>query len=253
MIIALNGYAGSGKDEMGNIIQYLSSPAGKLKTYEEFKTRIKNPTALGNVYQSNWVIKKWAGKLKQIASILTNIPISSFEDQDFKKTELGKEWDNLEELMSCNCGKFLDYGHKDGKCINCKKSIIKKYSPMTIRELLQRLGTDAMRDGLHINTWVNALMSEYKMKNQSFDNSSNWIEKEDGYPNWIITDTRFPNEAQAVKDKGGIIIRINRNGVNPINNHPSEVGLDNWSFDHIIENNGTIIELIDIVKDLNIS
>ena len=30
------------------------------------------------------------------------------------------------------------------------------------------------------------------------------------YPNWIITDVRFPNEADAIKGRGGIIIRVNR-------------------------------------------
>ena len=60
---------------------------------------------------------------------------------------------------------------------------------------------------------------------------------EDGpMPNWIITDTRFPNEAQAIKDKGGIVIRVDRSGVKPINDHPSEVGLDSWNFDYKIAN-----------------
>ena len=35
--------------------------------------------------QSKWEIKKFAGKLKQIASLLTGIPIEKFEDQEFKK------------------------------------------------------------------------------------------------------------------------------------------------------------------------
>ncbi len=32
---------------------------------------------------------------------------------------------------------------------------------MTVRELLQKLGTDAIRDNLHEDAWVNALISEY--------------------------------------------------------------------------------------------
>ena len=30
------------------------------------------------------------------------------------------------------------------------------------------------------------------------------------YPNWLITDVRFPNEVDAIKERQGIIIRINR-------------------------------------------
>lgn len=70
------------------------------------------------------------------------------------------------------------------------------------------------------------------------------------YPNWIITDCRFPNEAQAVKDKGGIIIRIDRPGVNPINDHPSETGLDNWKFDYKIANLSDIYTLKETVRDI---
>ena len=117
---------------------------------------------------------------------------------------------------------------------------------MTVREFLQKLGTDALRSGLHDNTWVNALMSEYTPIAENWDSDGNTTVE--SYPNWIITDTRFPNEAQAIKDKGGKIIRINRKGVKPINNHPSEVGLDNWDFDAIIYNNGSIDELIESVK-----
>jgi hypothetical protein len=60
--------------------------------------------------------------------------------------------------------------------------------------------------------------------------------KDGPMPNWIITDTRFPNEAQAIKDKGGLVIRVDRPGVKPINDHPSEIGLDNWKFDYKIAN-----------------
>lgn len=67
------------------------------------------------------------------------------------------------------------------------------------------------------------------------------------YPNWIITDMRFPNELKAVKNKNGITIRVNR--VNLIeNNHPSETSLDSATFDYVIDNNGTIEELIQKVR-----
>ena len=101
--------------------------------------------------------------------------------------------------------------------------------PMTVRDFLQKLGTDAIRDGLHTNAWVNALMADYKKIDYNDD-------EQPEYPNWIITDTRFPNEAQAIKDAGGLVIRVDRPGVKPINDHPSEVGLDSWKFDYKIAN-----------------
>jgi hypothetical protein len=116
--------------------------------------------------------------------------------------------------------------------------------PMTVRDLLQKLGTDACRNGLHTNTWVNALMADYKMHPEHFNDIANGRETGDGYPNWIITDTRFPNEAQAIKDAGGIVIRVDRPGVKAINAHPSETALDNWNFDHKIMNGSDIIALM---------
>ena len=74
---------------------------------------------------------------------------------------------------------------------------------MTYREFLQKLGTEAMRDGLHTNVWVNALFADYipHKKEGGFQRSvkdTNGIpydfEYEVEYPNWIITDMRFPNE-----------------------------------------------------------
>ena len=86
-----------------------------------------------------------------------------------------------------------------------------------------------------------------------------WIK--DQYPNWIISDTRFPNEVQAVKDRGGITIRITRpdfveNTLTgekfPVKvhrqEHESETALDNYKFDYEIQNDGTIAELIDKVE-----
>jgi len=187
MIISISGYSGSGKDTVGTILQQID----------------KN---------SHWEIKKWAGKLKQVAELLTGIPVEKFEDQEFKKTNLGKQWNDR---------------------IN---------NPMSVRDFLQKLGTEGLRDGLHTNTWVNALMADYKCV--PADRAPNGWD----CPNWIITDTRFPNEAQAIKDAGGIIIRVTRPGIGPVNDHPSETGLNQWKFDYEIQNDSSLNELINSVR-----
>ena len=79
------------------------------------------------------------------------------------------------------------------------------------------------------------------------------------YPNFIITDTRFENELEAVKKRGGITIRVNRKPIIIINNmeyiigideqeHSSETALDNEIFDYEIVNDGTISDLIDKIR-----
>lgn len=211
MLIGINGYSGSGKDTVGIMIQYLKcTKKGNVSIEEAIKDYENHEWWLEE--QSEWEIKKFAGKLKDIASHLTGVDIEDFEDQEFKKTNLGPEW-----------------------ALNS--------SPMSVRDFLQKLGTDGLRNGLHDNVWVNALMSDYKPIEYGDDEQPH-------LPNWIITDCRFPNEAQVIKDKGGIVIRIDRPGVEPINNHPSEVGLDHWNFDYKIVNNSDLFELKENVKSI---
>lgn len=92
-----------------------------------------------------------------------------------------------------------------------------------IRRLLQRLGTEAGRQTLWDSIWVDAALT--------------------GHPEdarLVVTDCRFPNEAQAIYDRGGHLWRIARKDVGPANDHPSETSLDDWDFDQTIWNDGTL-------------
>lgn len=244
MIIALNGYSGSGKDLVGKMIQYYTSPCskqgGKYRTFDQFMNAGGGSELrdFDHHYQSYWEIKKFAGKLKEIGSILTGIPVHKFEDQEFKKTNLGPEWNQIIESMPCGCDWILDSYNKDGECSNCGESIKVTVEPMTVREFLQKLGTDGLRDGLQTNVWVNALFADYvPFHHDHIEGGFEW-------PNWIITDCRFKNEAEAVKERGGVVVRINRPGVDAVNAHSSETSLDNWNFDLTLNNDGDSEELL---------
>lgn len=220
MIIGINGYSGSGKDTIGKLIQIATCP--KIPDgydLEELITFYHTQHEWWLEEESGWEIKKWAGKLKTIASLLTGIPVQKFEDQEFKKTNLGPEWSTIK------------YDYEKGSYTNPHTI------NMTVRDFLQKLGTDGLRTGLHENTWVNAIMADYEGLYDIDTDRTTW-------PNWIITDTRFPNEAQAIKNAGGIVIRVDRPGYKPINDHPSETGLDNWNFDHKIMNGSDLTSLL---------
>jgi phosphomevalonate kinase len=68
----------------------------------------------------------------------------------------------------------------------------------------------------------------------------------------IIPDVRFLNEAEWVRKQGGSVIRINRWYDDTTDKHPSEVELDNYKFDHVIENNGTLKELLTKVLEIKV-
>lgn len=143
--------------------------------------------------------------------------------------------------------------------LKIKKKMITENT--TIREFLQTLGTECLRDNLSKNIWAAALFADYKpLMSVSFgimDLGASTLQMEKmsksvpiEYPNWIITDMRFPNEAQAIKDKGGIIIHVERPFVKPINDHPSEVGLDYWDFDYAIGNVSDLVSLEFTVENI---
>ena len=226
MILSLSGKAGVGKDEVASIIQKLTTPKPYRNVQNEFGNDARE---YGGKYileeeKSPWVIKKWAGVLRKVTSIMLGMDEAFTYTDEFKAMTLPEEWqvDNPYEI------------------------------PYTGRFFLQVLGTDSVRNGLHPNAWVNALMSGYKPSEPLHDIPHVAVPV---MPLWIISDTRFPNELKAVKDKNGITIRINRDlptaDYKTLEQlHPSETALDDAEFDYVIDNNGTIEELEEKVRQI---
>ena len=247
-IIGVSGYAGSGKDTIGRMVQFLKCKDVEGKVFQEI---IDNP--LENEWwleeQSCWQVKKFAGKLKQIASILTGIPEHLFENREYKETLLASEWDTYGILRKNGDRQVAiqaEPHEQDGVWLKTGENT-EVHNSMSIREFLQKLGTDALRDGLHPNVWVNALMADYEPESDKFVRltEEGFEEWQDGdLPNWIITDVRFPNEAQAIKDAGGIIIRVDRPGYKATNAHISETALDDWNFDYKVQNGSDLLSLM---------
>lgn len=124
---------------------------------------------------------------------------------------------------------------------------------LTPRWILQYWGTEVCRKGFHEDIWVASVENKLRTAKD----------------NIVITDCRFANELAAIKNAGGITIRIER-GPNPdwyedaiaFNKGPSHIG---WAlsrerllnhgvhaseyssvgmeYDHYLDNNGTIDEL----------
>ena len=99
---------------------------------------------------------------------------------------------------------------------------------LNAREVMQFVGTNIFRK-MKNDVWSGATIN--KIRNET--------------PNLaIIADCRFPNEVEAVKNAGGIVIKLTRNPYN--SNHESEVALDeinysNSNFDLIIHNESLTI------------
>jgi hypothetical protein len=218
MIIGISGQINSGKDTVGDIIQWLTHCKNDT-TYKEW-VDLKDAPLFKNQF-CDWKIKKFADKLKDMVCLMLGCTRQQLEDREFKEKELGKEW------WYYKYGESL-YNYKTEKTLLIRVMNSEFLEPcneedldnclikITPRLLLQLLGTECGRDILHPNIWVNALMSEYKIVGYLWKGDDKIHEEKLSvlsksiYPNWIITDMRFPNELKAVKDKSGISIRVNR-------------------------------------------
>ncbi len=141
--------------------------------------------------------------------------------------EVRKFADNIKKICAIISGLPLgDMYTQDGKNI-----YIEQFD-MTVGTMQQKIGTEVFRNSFDQNVWVKSLFSKYTPDQL-----------------WIITDVRFPNEADYIKSLDGILIRIEgdpagirANSTRDLN-HPSETSLDDYKFDHVIYNDGTLEEL----------
>jgi hypothetical protein len=101
---------------------------------------------------------------------------------------------------------------------------------MTVREFLQRYGTEAHREVFGDAFWVNQSLSSTPLEDVAF------------------TDVRFANEARAIRRYGGAVVWIER--TEPVNSHVSEAGLSAGTIDFVVENRGTVDELRARLDDL---
>lgn len=262
MIIGLSGHKQVGKDTIAAIIRLLIAIDKKptafygtkqlpIESYPQVVEGIKN----NGESISGWQRKLFADKLKDIVCILIGCTREQLEDNDFKERPLVEEWRRWAVANIDMIGSTLNPTGVVSPFFSSKKEAEEwnKYSPdlkicsniLTPRLLLQLIGTDCGRNLIHPNIWVNALMSEYK--------KSDWTGglTEGIYPNWIVTDIRFPNEVKAIKDRGGLIFRIESNRIQSTDLHESETALNNYTeWDDIIYNHSTIEKLIDTMQQV---
>jgi hypothetical protein len=126
---------------------------------------------------------------------------------------------------------------------------------ITPRYVLQQWGTEVCRRAFHDDIWIASLENKLRTSKD----------------NIVVSDCRFYNEIQSIKNQGGIIIWIQR-GITPhwydiaakANKgdikarawleaeriHASEYSWAGTKFDHMIDNNGSIEHLYDQLKSL---
>lgn len=293
-IISLTGKFQSGKDLTGKIIQYLTSNVKFPEDYS-LESKLNNFGTSSPGHTTPWEIKKFATKLKMVASLILGVPVEKFEDNEYKDSYLGPEWESYGYANGFNHeyrnGEKMKIVMNVAFCDKERYEIEKRvnwqtayHSKMTVREFLQRLGTEAVRNGLHTNAWVNALFADYTPTDNLLEGEVRKVREEDlTYPSWIITDTRFPNEFDAAKKYKSLCIKVHR----PVDlrlpglyelwpdrqlviepdevafmewlkdydlkkwkkyNHASETAWESQEFDYVINNQGDLPYLVEEVR-----
>jgi hypothetical protein len=188
---------------------------------------------IANTLINEYSFKKdsFASSLKDVLSILFNWDRSLLEGD----TEESRNWRNQ-----------VDTWWSD-------KLNISDFTP---RKAMQLIGTDCIRDYFHNNIWVYTVLKRLE------NNKEN--------ENIVITDCRFPSEINAIREKGGIIIRVIRNlpiwyslaldashgckqsiqKCNDLNIHVSEYGHLSIKEDYTLYNDGNIDQLQDKIRNL---
>lgn len=149
----------------------------------------------------------FAAPLKQSAAALLDIPVEDWETYK----------NDPDALITLSVG-YGPSGLVDHHGIAFEEpTVVKQF---TAREFLQRYGTEAHRDVFGDNFWVDQAMAQYHPTPGVY---------------YYVTDCRFLNEAQAVKDRGGIIVRLI--GANEdTGTHASEVSLPDEFITFFIDN-----------------
>jgi len=105
----------------------------------------------------------------------------------------------------------------------------------TPRELCQIVGTDLLRKYFDEDIFIKSTREKIKKLSQD-------------YKIIIVTDCRFENETQLIRDMGGIIIHLKRPNIKKINDHISENPVKVMNGDIELINNSTIDKLLEEIK-----
>lgn len=108
---------------------------------------------------------------------------------------------------------------------------------ITIRKMLQTLGTEWGRNTIDPDFWVKVAMRNVDMALDA------------GYA-VAITDVRFPNEATAIRERGGVIIEITREGTAYSDGHVSDQRLPAEMIDYTVANDGDPGDLYKAVAEV---
>lgn len=147
--------------------------------------------------------------------------------------------------VACSEIFMFDYEQTEGS----KKEDFDSRWNINPRKVFQRFGTEIFRDSL------DKFFPEMKHLKNNF-----WIyrfkiwyqEQVKQNPNVriVVSDVRFQNEADIIKELGGIIIKVSRKNIKNTDNHISELNILNIKADYNIKNDSSLEDYYENLKSI---
>lgn len=225
-IVGIKGFKGSGKDTVASMISYILHDGIMKANYDTWLLYHKN-----GFVENDEIIIHFADKLKDDISEFCGIDRKLLDRQEIKENYY---YNFKTGIVSTNIkdadGVINDIDEFDYDNLASLLFLYNNSISIKIRVLLQYYGTNIIRN----HFWREAFI-RYTI-NKAFD-----IRNSKGQ--CIIADARFDNECEAIKQCGGMIIRIDRKSSNDNHDsHESEQITINED-DYVIDNTGTLVGL----------
>ena len=221
-IVGIKGFKGSGKDTVASMISYILHDGIMKANYDTWLLYHKN-----GFVENDEIIIHFADKLKDDISEFCGIDRKLLDKQEIKENYY---YNFKTGIVSTNI-KDADYVINNTLEFDNLSTLLLLNTNVSIkiRTLLQYYGTNVIRNYFWHKAFINYTM------NKAFD-----IRNSKGQ--CIIADARFENdECEAIKQYGGMIIRVDRKFNNNDNHESEQIKIS--QDDYIIDNTGTLVGL----------
>lgn len=221
-IVGIKGFKGSGKDTVASMISYILHDGIMKANYDTWLLYHKN-----DFIENDEIIIHFADKLKDDISEFCGIDRKLLDKQEIKENYY---YNFKTGIVSTNI-KDVDYVINNVLEFDNLSTLLLLNTNVSIkiRTLLQYYGTNVIRNHFWHKAFINYTI------NKAFD-----IRNSKGQ--CIIADARFENdECEAIKQCGGMIIRVDRKFNNNDNHESEQIKIS--QNDYVIDNTGTLVGL----------
>lgn len=221
-IVGIKGFKGSGKDTVASMISYILHDGIMKANYDTWLLYHKN-----RFVENDEIIIHFADKLKDDISEFCGIDRKLLDKQEIKENYY---YNFKTGIVSTNI-KDADYVINNVLEFDNLSTLLLLNTNVSIkiRTLLQYYGTNVIRNHFWHKAFINYTI------NKAFD-----IRNSKGQ--CIIADARFENdECEAIKQCGGMIIRVDRKFNNNDNHESEQIKIS--QDDYVIDNTGTLVGL----------